>query len=527
MLIISLFLLACNILFIGYFRPFNSDDIYWQQVVRTWVPFSGEIMYTGADNTYTSKMPFFYIMEHLFGASRYLAIFETFLLTAFAFTSAYVTALYFLKKLKVKVTYVTLLPFLWLSTFGYAMVDNYLNVNWRTADMGISFLTYLAVAAITFGDLKPLNSIRSKILSIAALVIIGATVASDPYFIYFTIIPIIVMAIVLYFYKRIQRRELILITGGAILSVIISKIIESILSIAGVVVVTSPPSAFVDFSNIVTNIVASLNGLLILYGADFFGMPTEALVAGLMLNALLLISIVVLSIRTLKGVIKGKDERPRLIKLWIAFFAFIPIFIFLVYTPSTLALVSNYRFFMLFVFASIVLLTLFISGLRNKNWKTILALLLILASVFNLGYTTLLRERSILGYPLVAANKSNSLNYELINTMESKGIAKGYTTFWQGNINTYLSEGRITSLAVICIDGVTIPFRWNVDAALYDRPAERTFYLHDPSFVTPATCTLEQVKTQFGEPAESVQVQDKTFLIYDYDIYKRMPSSAN
>lgn len=66
------------------------------------MPFSDDTMYTGADNTYISKMPFFYLMENIFPASRALAMLETFLLTGFAFVSLYITALYFLKKAKPK-----------------------------------------------------------------------------------------------------------------------------------------------------------------------------------------------------------------------------------------------------------------------------------------------------------------------------------------------------------------------------------------------------------------------------------------
>lgn len=526
-LAVSVILLACNIFFIGHYRPFNSDDIYWQQIVRTWVPFSGDTMYTGADNTYISKMPFFYLMENIFPASRALAMLETFLLTGFAFVSLYITALYILKKSKAKITYWVLLPFVWLASFGYAMVDNYLNVNWRTADMGISFLVYLAVAAILFGDINPLKSIRSKILSFLAIVVVAATIASDPYFVYFTIVPVVLITLAAYFYKRIKRAQVLVVIGFVGVSYVVSRVVEAVLTAAGMVVVTHPPSAFVNFDDIVTNIIASLHGLLIIYNANFFGLQTQVMAVGFLLNTIILGVIIVFIVRYLKTMVKAPKDRPKLVTLWLGFFALVPALVFLIYTSSSLALVSNYRFYMIFVYCSVLLLAIVVASIKNKSVRRIVGVLIICASLFNLGYTTVFRERSIFANSTVSVNRGNALNYALIDIMESKGLTKGYTSFWQGNINTYLSDGEVAALAVLCADGITIPFKWNVDGALYDRNAERTFYLYDPYFTTPGVCTPDQAIAQFGEPAEAFQYQNKTFLIYDYDIYTKMSSPAS
>ncbi len=107
---ISLALLAVQIISVGRVRPFNSDDLYWQQVVHTWTPFNGNTVFLGTKDIFVEQVPFLALMEKLFNPSRNLVILETLMMTLSAFIFFYGSSLYFFKKLKLKLNYLTLLP---------------------------------------------------------------------------------------------------------------------------------------------------------------------------------------------------------------------------------------------------------------------------------------------------------------------------------------------------------------------------------------------------------------------------------
>lgn len=517
MLGISMIILAIQIIAIGRIRPFNSDDIYWQLVAKTWVPFNGDTLYLATKDIFIEQVPFFYLTQHFFEPSRKLVIFETLALTFSAFTMCYVSTLYFLRKLNIKPTYLILLPFVWLASFGYPLVQNYLNTDWRTFEVGISFITFTLVAAYLFGDINPFRSIKTKILLTVFIVFMGVMNYSDPYFVFFTVMPIALFAGTLYLLKKIDLRKLGTVVGGTLLSLAMAKVVSWVAEKAGVVIVTDTPSAFVNFDHILTNIVSSLHGLLIVFGGDFFGRSAfAASTIAAMLNALLL-GIIIVGVLQLRKVLRAPTaSRLTLAQLWGMFFGLLVAFVFVVYTSTTLVLVSNYRFFIILVYAAITFMVITLGLSRNQVFRLAVGALLIAATATNLAITTTTENTK--GQVDVGSNVGNSLNFEIINAVRKEGLTKGYTTYWHGNINTYLAKNQITFLPSLCVGGETQQFRWLVDGAQYNRPAERSFYLIDPAYKAPPNCDEEQLSKQYGKPEKTLTVRDKTILIYSYDI---------
>lgn len=521
-LIICLVLLALNIVFIGHFRPFNSDDLYWQQVVRTWPPFSGHTLYLATKDIFIEEVPFFAIMEHIFSPSRKLLLAESGILTLSSFIFFYSSSLYFLRKIKAKLSYLTLLPFIWLSSFGYPLVQNYLNSDWRTFEVGLSFLTFMLVAAITFKDIQPLRTLRTKILSVVVLAYIGIVIYSDPYFLYFTIAPLFLFVLALYGLRKINRKQLAVLCGGTVLAMIFAKIAEIACAKAGVVIATDIPSAFVNFDNIVTNIISSIHGLLIVFGADFFGRQAFKLgTLGAIFNATILFFILhrVYSYRTVVTRFT-KSKRLSLPSLWVTFFGFLLVFIFVIYTLTTLVLVSNYRFYILFIYCAITFLVFILANSSIKHLKLVLGLVIAVAISYNLAGTILFKN--FLGQPGIAGNVGNSMNFEIINSADDEGLTKGYASYWQANVNTYFSNGKITFLPAICDAGVTRQFRWLIDGSQFNKKSSLSFYLMDPDFTAPPSCTEDKLLSQFGKPKKIRMIGNKRMLIYDYDIGDRI-----
>lgn len=128
----------------------------------------------------------------------------------------------------------------------------------------------------------------------------------------------------------------------------------------------------------------------------------------------------------------------KLPELWKIFWGIVMLFMFIVYTVSTLVLVSNYRFFVVFVYCGIIALVFTLGSKLNKLARAILVLLLLGGTCFNLSITTM--SGYVKGQPNVSSNMGNALNYTLIRAVDNLHVHKGYTTYWQGNINTYLSK---------------------------------------------------------------------------------------
>ena len=522
MLLLSLFLLTLNIAFIGKLRPFNSDDLYWQQVVQTWRPFSHHTLYLATKDTFVEEAPFFWLMGHLFGSSRRLLMAESGILTLSSFVLFYVSTLYFLRKLKVQLTYPVLLPFAWLASFGYPLVQNYLNSDWRTFEVGLSFLTFLLTAAICNGDFKPRSSVWSKVLSVLSILLIGVVIYSDPYYLIFTIGPIVLFTGLLYLLKRIDRKLVMTVYGGVVLSFLFGKIVGVILQKAGVLVVTDTLSSFVNFDNIVVNIVESLHGMLIVFGADFFGHPTYQFTTfGYLVNAIVLGYILYKAYGILRTP-RSDLKKLSLPQLWMGFFGALVAFVFIIYTSSSLVSVGNYRYFILLVYGAVAFLSLVLAVSRSLNLKLIISTLLVAATLFNIGYT--LFGNTIKTQPDVTGNIDNGLNLEIIRTVEGLGLTKGYASYWQGNVNTYLSGEKVTFLPIICWPAAqTNPFDWLVDGGQYNQPTKQTFYLMDPDWKAPPTCTLQALTKQFGKPEKTISISDKLLLVYNYDIVTKMP----
>jgi hypothetical protein len=524
-LLVSLLLLALNIMFIGRLRPFNSDDIYWQQALRTWHPFSGETMYLATKDIFVEQLPFLFIMEKLFGPSRGLVIVEVLGMTLSAFIMFYFSALYFLKKLRIRSSYIAFLPFVWLASFGYPLVQNYLNSDWRSFEVGISFATYALVAAVTFGDINPLKSLKSKLLSVLAVGYIGIMIYSDPYFTFFTVAPLALFALFLFWLRKINRTQLQTILGGAIASLFVAKVIGFLARKAGVVIVGDTPSVFVGFDSILTNIISSLHGLLIVYGGDLSGRPAFGLTTfGTMINTALLIFIIAKVLHLWKLLRSDRSRSLPLAQLWAAFFGLLVVFIFIVYTSTTLVAVSNYRFFILLIYSSVLFLVIYLSSTPNRTAKLVIAALLVGGTLFNSAVT--FASHNVRSQSDVAGDVSNSKNFAIIDAVRNERMTKGYAGYWQANINSYLSDNKIAFLPSLCDgNGQTLKFKWLVDGGQFNRPADRSFYVIDPSFPAPGVCTESQLSAQFGTPRKVLHIADKTILTYEYDITSKMPRS--
>lgn len=518
---LSILILSFNILFIAKYRPFNSDDVYWQLAVKHWVPFSGDTFFFGVEDVFVILSPFFAFMEYLFAPGRKLLALESLLLVLGSFSLFYFSALYFLKKLKLTLSYTTLLPFVWLASFGYPIVSWYLNSNWRSFEIGFSFATFALIAAICNKDIN-LGLVRYKALGILSIILTGLLSYSDPYYTYFTIVPLFLLVIIFHWLGKIKKATAIVLYSSVGLSIILSKIIGMVFTAAGAHISSSAPATFVAFGSILDNIEGSLHGLFHIFGADFLGnkiVSKDTLFA--VVNAALLSFIIVKIISYRKYLNIQKIKRAGSDSLWPLFFVMVVGMIFAVNTFSTLAGVVNYRFYMMLVYVAIVIFSITIGRLENKKLSLGLAVLLIIATLLNITQT--IRKEWVEPGSNMSFNLGNSLNHETVSTVRAQGITKGYANFWEANINTYLADDQITFLPSICNNnGKTVRFTWLTTSSQFNKPASSSFYFIGTHNSDPKICSLESIIGQFGKPKQTLSITSGTLLIYDYDISSKM-----
>lgn len=520
--VISLAFLTTSLVFTHYQRSYNSDDLSWQAILLHWRPLSRDTVYLGASDNFVDKLPYFAFMGHLLSPGRKALFIESYVLAVTAFSLFYVSAIYFLKKVGSRLNYISLLPLVWLSSFGFSYSELYLTPMWRGVEVGLAFLTFMVVAMYFYDEIHPFGSAITKLATVLCVALAGFVAYSDPYYLIFALGPIGLFTVALVAMRTIRLRK-----GVAVLVALLGSLVFYKLSalcatrVLNFHMVATFPAQFVTVENIPANTMTALHGLLIIFGADFFGK-----VIGLHISLVTaLINAVLLGFLIYKVLDVRKDilARPKatLPTLWVAFFAILGLFVFLVYTSSTLTDVSTYRYLFILVMSWILFLCALIGRTQRAEWRAVAGILLTIAIVLNIG--TLIH--GTVGYQEpgdLGGNVRNGLNYALIGAVMSKGLTKGYANYWQGNINTYLSQGKVSFLPTQCDAGKTIKDNWLIDASAFNKQATASFYLYDPDIPQPPTCTLDQITQQFGTPRTTLTVGDKLVFVYNYDILSKL-----
>ncbi|HSX04852.1 MAG TPA: hypothetical protein VLF69_00040 [Candidatus Saccharimonadales bacterium] len=521
MFAIAIGLLLVSIICTHLHRSYNSDDVSWQVVLFHWRPFSGQTVSLGSSDNFVDKIPFFFLLEHVFSPGRKLLLLESSILAVGGFTGFYISALYFLRKAGVKLQYVTLLPFVWIASFGFAFAQLYLCPIWRGFETGLSFVTIMLTAMVYYREVQ-LRSWLSRTVFVVITAITGLLIYSDPYYLYFTIGFIGLFWAALRLLRKVSNRQLAIVYGGIVLALLFSKLTAWLSMQAGIRIVAVYPAQFVDFETLGHNIIIALHGLLISFGADFFGKPFSphlGVIVGI-LNFSLLATLLCTMYRALRG---GQLKlSTSATNLWMAFFSGLAVFVFTVYTVSTLTDISTYRYFFLLVFSGMIVLALLLGKLGPGPVRLFLSALLILATLGNVA-ASLHGSTGYIEPGDLGGNVRNQQNYQFISALKSRGLKKGYANYWQADINTYLSNDAISFLPSLCSpEGKVTTFHWLIDNARFSQPTSRSFFLYDPDIPNPATCTISQVKDQFGKPAQVLSIADKTVLIYNYDIASKL-----
>lgn len=520
-LLVSLILIVTNIYLAYQTRPFSSDDVSWQNILTTWTPFNGHRADMGVKDNFIVNMPLLALFGVLFHPGRTLLFVEAAVFAVLNFLLFYYAALYFLGKCKIQISFVTLMPILWLASFGYNFALLYMNTNWRDFEVGLSFIYFMLAVKLYYSEVDPFKSWKSKLVTVFVAASAGVLMYSDPYFLYLTALPIALLFLALLVLRKVGKDKTLLVVGSLVFGVAVVRVMKSLMAHIGLFTPHGSAILLISFSNIVKETANSLSELSTIFGANISGdrlisLPVIAALLNLILIFAVALWVIALLFTRLKETETGRSKLPSPLVLISIFFGGLFALVFVANIVSTQ---DDYRYFVLSIFLIGVLTSLCIGTLKRRG--TFFFVLIWLATCINIA-------TAVFAYtPLQASDAANdvanSANFQLIDAMKRQGLTKGYANYWDGNVNTYLSNGSISFLPVTCADStVTQPLYLLVDTAQFSRPASRSFYIVDTSLTQPPTCPELQVVAQFGAPQRVLYVSGKKVLVYNYDIGVRM-----
>ena len=104
---------------------------------------------------------------------------------------------------------------------------------------------------------------------------------------------------------------------------------------------------------------------------------------------------------------------------------------------------------------------------------------------------------------------------EIAAALESEGITRAYTSFWDSHALWFYSDGKIETAALIGDKNELRPYIWLTNLKWYDPE----FYMNSVVLSDNAYgVTKELVVDVFGEPQREETVQDAEIMIYDKNL---------
>ncbi len=518
---ISIALVIINLYLAQRTRPYTSDDVSWQNILTTWTPFNGHIADMGSKDNFLVNVPILMLFGHIFQANRTLLFLEASVFAIINFSLFYVAGLYMLKKCRINISYETLLPFLWLASLGYNFSQLFLNMAWRDFEMGISFVYFAMAVKFYYGEVNPLKNWISRTLAIVAGIVAGLFIYSDPYFLYLTVGPVALLFVILYLVKKATKGQALLIAGSTMLSLVVSLAMKSVDARIGLFSPLGATISLIHFGHLASEFTSTVGEMTTIFGVNIAGARLLSM-SGIasILNLIIVLAVaawfVLFVARHRKRHIDIEGDQISPLFLVSTFFGALYILVFVAcYLDSE----DDYRYFVLSAYLAAILVSFIVGKLKRSS--TIFIVILWLAICINLA-TSVFALTPMQLNAIRSGNKANAANYALIERIKQLGLRKGYANYWNGNINTYLSDGSVNILPVTCINDKTVFLRLLVDTNQFQTPSNNSFYINDPSQTSPVMCSLQEVEGQFGRPAEVVSYQKKTILIYNYDIAIKM-----
>jgi len=304
---------------------------------------------------------------------------------------------------------------------------------------------------------------------------------------------------------KTKRFELALI-AAAVIAVAIGLNVPALMHALGGYSVASAPNAFGLPDQMTSRVWLTIEGILLLFGANFFG-STFTFATGLVLL--------------------------HVAGLALATWAFCRAVRYFTKTDDTIA--------QLLVIGTAVIIAAYLFGVQAANIATTreMAAVLPFGAVLagrlvadRLRETKLVSAAAVvlLGYALTLGINVNTapaprVNGQLVTWLASHGYRYGLANYWQANSVSLATGNQVKIRALTTGAGFVIPYHWESKSSWYNP------HLHSANFVAllnnvpPGNqfyLPMSQVLDTFGPPAHTYHAGDYTVLVWNYNLLTRL-----
>lgn len=493
---VSAALLAGNLIATHFTRGYNSDDVGLQTIVSEWARGYHGTATVGSDN-FILKVPLYLLLGQLFHKGRSVLLLTALILNIAGFVLLAVSLRYFAQRLGAKKE-VLVLPLLWLASLGTEFVSILMTPNLRNIELGIAFASLMLVAKYADGQLAA----RPGRL-ICYLLGLGLFLYNDPYFLYFLVVPLLLLLVGIALVREQPNRLVLRLIAFLVGGIAVSQLVDVVARAFGFEAERGE-IGFISLDQLGRHVELLVQGLLTLFRADFF---SQRVIGFATVHALLGLAVLlaVLAFPFLSKRVEKEGGVP-----WRWFFGLLPAFIASGFVLSTQTVdVFSTRYLVLVPFTGVLLMALLFHAAKPRVQRLGAAVLLLAIA------TNVISSVHAFSRPPGGPNASN---YVILDAVRMSGLTKGYATYRSSNINTFLSGDRIDFIQVECVAPRLRPYAWLNDDAILRKPAHRSFYLYESGSGTLA-CSRDEVVRQFGEPAEARPINATTeLMVYDYDL---------
>ncbi|WP_169086862.1 hypothetical protein [Paenibacillus sp. PL91] len=464
--------------------PINSDSatavLQAYSMIKSNALLEGWFMSTGT--YYTTDLIFYAIAALVIGLSSKII----YVITAIQFAVLVVIASIIASKNKEQ----GYSKFKFVLTFFILVIPSYMMAMMVfSGPMHIGGMIYALIALYGLVYIRNNNYKWAVYTSLLTIALIG-----DQFILWIFVLPVVMVSIVRILINKNRKKESLII-GFSVFSYIIQFLIQKIFRFNEV---NAGNMLFTTYEQLQKNVRLTIEGLLEIYGANFFGKPFTTLDSLVILIhlAILFVIIYVIYINIKTDLIK-KDRMAQILVAGI-------VLNILEYLFSNMAIDINTTRYLIpmFVYSAI----LFAKTVGEINWPYRNKIIAVSALAVIL----------LLSIPTLKFDRVETNHDRLIMFLESKELTHGYGSYWNASIVTLKSKEEI-SIRPVVSNGVSISrFDWLSHVDWYNEYTN--FLVFDNS--NWGNINLENAKVAFGEPIANYIFEDLQILVWDKDLSK-------
>lgn len=488
--LVALPLLVFNLYGLHQKQAYISDDTIQQLIVGDWQSGQPRDAVLGED-TFALKMPFYAVLnkaadlspQTLFFTCALMLVIMLLLFNIIQFT------------LHRSLGFGTALSLLLASWGGYVLF--WLRTpNLRNLELTLAILTGLAI--VWWWKRRPVNYITYAFLILA----VAVQAFNDPYVLYVVVAPLF-MALVITSKDRLKALKFSV--ASFLLIAIVWKVILKLAGIFGIATINQhiklPPSPGAFFEDILD----AFEGLSWVYG-------NKQIDGSLTTNILSILSLAVMLcglVYVIRCFIKYRQKLPDNNKLAVWFGLTIIAANVAIYIVSGLINQSaNHRYLIATLFGWLLVMAAVKPIVRSAIVYSIVSSLIILHIISNIAWTT------------SKPNVDNLRNTKVIeNFMANNNTQLGFSDYWDGNINTYMSNREIRMLPMLCSPDNFSIFEWATNLPNFPDSLDKARFVIflNTSSDSPTRshyptnqCALKDIEKHFSGRIEKVETLDSS-----------------